>query len=79
MTLDKKEKDKDKSGNTLTKYAYYSGLGFQMIAMIGIFTYIGYAIDERLNIEKPIFTAILSLLGVCMSLYSVIRSVNKRQ
>jgi len=78
MALDKKKQEGEKETNSLSKYAYYSGLGFQMIAIIGVFTFIGYKIDERMSNEKPIFTAILSLLGVVVSLYSVIKSVNKK-
>jgi len=78
MTVNKKKHNVEKETNSLSKYAYYSGLGFQMIAIIGVFTFIGYKIDERMNNEKPIFTALLSLLGVVISLYSVIKSVNKK-
>ena len=75
--MDKKQSDK-KEGNNLSKYAYYSGLGFQMIAIIGVFTFIGIKIDEKMQNDKPICTALLSLLGVCVSLYSVIKSVSKK-
>lgn len=75
---DNKSNNGEAKGNQLSRYAYYSGLGFQMIAIIGVFTFIGYKIDEWQGNEKPIFTAILSLLGVCSSLYSVIKSVNKK-
>jgi len=78
MALDKKNRDQKEDANGLSKYAYYSGLGFQMIAIIGVFTFIGYKIDERMENQKPIFTAILSLLGVGISLYSVIKSVIKK-
>jgi len=77
MKLKKGDSKPKKEINNLSKYAYYSGLGFQMIAIIGVFTFIGYKLDERMESEKPILTAILSLLGVCVSLYSVIKSVNK--
>lgn len=76
--MDKKKQNRDKETNSLSKYAYYSGLGFQMIAIIGVFTFVGYKIDENRNSDKPIFTAVLSLVGVVVSLYSVIKSVNKK-
>ena len=77
MALFKKDPSRNEDENSLSKYAYYSGLGFQMIAIIGVFTFIGYKIDQNTDNEKPIFTAILSLLGVCASLYSVIKSIKK--
>ena len=78
MGLQKKSADPEKKENRLSKYANYSGLGFQMIAIIGVFTYIGYKIDQNRESQKPIFTAVLSLIGVCVSLYSVIRSIKKQ-
>ena len=74
----KKDSDKKGNGNSLSKYAYYSGLGFQMIAIIGVFTFIGYKIDQNTDNQKPVLTAIFSLLGVCISLYTVIKSVKKQ-
>lgn len=78
MALFKKGPGRNEDENSLSKYAYYSGLGFQMIAIIGVFTFIGYKIDQNSDNEKPVFTAILSLVGVCISLYSVIKSVRKQ-
>ncbi|MXV49361.1 hypothetical protein GS399_00135 [Pedobacter sp. HMF7647] len=59
----------------LNAYAKYSALAFQMIGIIGLFTFAGYKIDENRNSKQPIFTAILSLAGVFISLYLVIRSI----
>lgn len=65
--------------SSLGKYAYYSGAAFQMLAIIGVFTYAGYRIDDARQSEKPIFTAILALIGVCISIYTVIRAVTSRK
>lgn len=61
------------------KYAYYSGVGFQMLAIICAFAYAGHRIDESKQSEKPVFTAILALVGVCISIYTVIRMVTRRK
>lgn len=61
------------------KYAYYSGIGFQMLVIIAVFTYIGYRIDQSRDADTPIFTALLSLLGVCLSIYNVIRAVTRKK
>ncbi|WP_118193256.1 AtpZ/AtpI family protein [Albibacterium indicum] len=79
VNKDRRSTEQEGKGNQLSRYAYYSGLGFQMIAIIGVFTFIGYKIDAWQGNEKPIFTAVLSLVGVCSSLYSVIKSVNKKK
>ena len=68
----KPESDNEKSGNN---YLKFSGMGFQMIATIGIFTYAGYKIDESAHHSTNWVTALLSLAGVFVSLYLVIRSV----
>jgi hypothetical protein len=69
---EQKENRDDNPGNS---YLKYSGLGFQMIAIIGAFTYAGYKIDESANHTVKWVTAALSLTGVFISLYVVIRSV----
>ncbi|WP_426669010.1 AtpZ/AtpI family protein [Mucilaginibacter sp. McL0603] len=61
----------------MNAYAKYSGMGFQMIAIIGIFTFAGYKIDEAAHHQVRWVTAILSLIGVLVSLYIVIVSLKK--
>lgn len=65
--------------NSLKNYIKFSAMGFQMLATIGIFAFIGYKIDEKRKSNTPIFTAVLALLGTVASLYQVIRSLNKRK
>ncbi|MGZ3751082.1 MAG: AtpZ/AtpI family protein [Mucilaginibacter sp.] len=70
--------EEDENGKReLSDYAKYSAMGFQMIAIIGICTYAGYKIDQSANHQTKWVTAILSLAGVLISLYVVIRSVKK--
>ncbi|MDF2431089.1 MAG: hypothetical protein JWP44_720 [Mucilaginibacter sp.] len=71
--MEKNKKDDDRS--PVNGYLKYSGMGFQMIAIIGLFTYAGYKIDQSANHPVKWVTAILSLIGVFVSLYVVIRSV----
>ncbi|TKC12202.1 AtpZ/AtpI family protein [Pedobacter polaris] len=62
-----------------TNFAKYTGIAFQMLATIGLLVFIGYKIDEHQKSAKPIFTAILGLLGVIISLVQVVRSLNKNK
>jgi len=64
--------DNNKSGNN---YAKFSGIGFQMIAIIGIFTYAGYKLDQAAGHQLKWATAALSLTGVFISLYVIIKSL----
>lgn len=57
-------------------YVKYSSLGFQMIAIIGVFAYAGYKIDTSAGHQVKWVTAALSLTGVFISLYIIIRSVS---
>ncbi|MDB5133065.1 MAG: hypothetical protein JWR02_2814 [Mucilaginibacter sp.] len=65
------QKDDENPGNS---YLKYSGMGVQMIVIIGAFTYAGYKIDEAAKHPVKWVTAILSLAGVFISLYLVIKS-----
>ena len=48
-----------------------------MIFVIGIFAFAGYKIDQYRNSQQAWFTAGLSLLGVVIAIYQVLRAVNK--
>lgn len=60
-------------------YAVYSGIGFQMIAIIGAFTFAGHYLDQSTGSSQPIWTAILALIGVCISIYTTIKMVIGRR
>lgn len=72
--MTKKKSDKKESLN----YLYYTGIGFQMLATIGLFTFIGFKIDAYKGNPPSIITGGFSLLGVCISMYSIIKSLTKR-
>ncbi|WP_448633985.1 AtpZ/AtpI family protein [Pedobacter panaciterrae] len=59
------------------KYVKYSGLGFQMILVIAVFTYAGYKIDELNHHKIQWVTCIFSLIGVLISIYLVITSLSE--
>jgi len=65
-----------KKKKQLNNYLRFSGLGFQMLAIIGICTWLGHYVDSNQTREFPLFTVILSLFGVGASLYLVFKEVN---
>ena len=68
----------DENGDSpMSAYVKYSGLGFQMIAIIGVFAFAGYKIDESAHHQVRWVTAVLALIGVFISLYIVIVSLKK--
>lgn len=60
-------------------YAFYSGLGFQLMVTILIFTGIGYYLDEKYLSMKPLFIIIFSLLGIGVGFINIIRQVLRKQ
>ena len=66
------EENEQKDNGSLAKF---TGIAFQMIAVIGIFTYAGYKIDQAANHSTKWITAMLSLIGVMVSIYIVIKSL----
>ena len=48
-------------------------MGFQMIAIILLFYWAGSKLDDRAGSEKPIYTAILTVLGVFAGLYLMLK------
>jgi F0F1-type ATP synthase assembly protein I len=69
----KKKYQKNRQNRNLNDFARYSGIAFQMIAIILITTWGGIKLDKITGTEKPVFTIILSLLGVFAAIYTVIK------
>ena len=49
----------------------------KMILIILAFTYGGFKLDEQVDMEFPVFTLILILLGVSLAIYSMIKDLIK--
>lgn len=61
----------------LQSYAKYSGIAFQMLAIIVIGSFAGVKLDEKFPNAYPLFTITLSLLSIAMAMYYVIKQVSK--
>jgi hypothetical protein len=64
---------KNEKQKPLNAYAKYSGLGIQMAVIIGGGCYGGYKLDEYYHNQTPIFTIILSLASIAISMYLVLK------
>ena len=62
-----------KPSNAVVKY---SGLAFQMLAIIGICTWLGMWLDRRFGLATPWCTLGLALFGVVGAMVRVIREAN---
>ena len=78
MLPDPKNQNNNKESG-LQSYARYSGLAFQMIAIILVFVWAGRKIDEIYFQGRSIFIIVFSLLGVSISIYYVLKDLLKIQ
>lgn len=74
----KKKILKKASGKDLKDWAKYSGMAFQMFATIFITTWGGVKLDKLADNKTPVFTIILSLLGVFAAIYSVLKDFMRK-
>jgi len=72
----KKEKSDDAGG--LTAYSRYSTIAIQMVVIILGSSFGGVKLDQVAG-TKPLFTVILSLLGVSAAMWLVIKDAIKRK
>ena len=73
----KKKNLKNPENKGLNDFARYSGMAFQMIAIILITTWGGIELDKLAKFNTPVFTIILSLLGVFAAIYTALKDFIK--
>jgi F0F1-type ATP synthase assembly protein I len=72
------QKNRKSSPNKgLNDFGRYSGMAFQMIAIILITTWGGVQLDKLAKFHTPVFTIILSLLGVFAAIYTAVKDFIK--
>ena len=70
-----KEDQEQKTKERLNAFARFSGIGFQIIIIIGLGVYAGVKLDENYPNKYSLFTIICSLAAIGIALYSVIKQV----
>lgn len=79
MEEQQKEKNPKKSSDKgIRDFARYSGIAFQMIAIILVTTWGGVRLDKVVSWKTPVFTIVLSLLGVFAAIYFMVRDFIKK-
>ena len=73
----KEKKPKGSLNKGLTDFTRYSGMAFQMLAIILATTWGGIKLDKLAGFSKPVFTIILSILGVFAAIYTAIKDFLK--
>lgn len=59
----------------LSSYVQFTGVAFQMMAIIGVFAFIGYQLDKYYQHQVQWATALSCVIGVVVSIYQTIRQL----
>lgn len=71
------KKNKNKLSGSLSAYAKYSSLAFQMMFIILAGVFGGIHLDKWLGWKFPVFTVVLSILAVFLAIYYAIKDFLK--
>jgi F0F1-type ATP synthase assembly protein I len=73
----KKKNPKNLQNKGVKDFARYSGMAFQMISIILITVWGGVKLDKLTGWHTPVFTIVLSLLGVFAAIYTSLKDFIK--
>lgn len=65
----------NKNNKPFNSYARFSGIAIQMIVIIAIGTFGGIKLDAYFQNKNDVFTIILSLVSVLLSIVYVVRNI----
>ena len=65
----------DKNKKQLTAYAKYSGIGLQMLLIIGLGTFACVKLDEKFPNKHNLYTVFLSLASVLVAIFYVVKRI----
>ena len=73
----KKSENRKNHQSSLNSYVKYTGLAFQMIAIILVGVIGGIQLDKVVPMEFPLFTVLFTILSVIFSMYYAIKDFIK--
>jgi len=73
----KSSKNQKNNQSNLSNYAKYSTIAFQMIAIILVGVFGGIKLDQIVRLEFPVFTVVLTIVSVILSMYYAIKDLLK--
>ncbi|SHI33764.1 Putative F0F1-ATPase subunit Ca2+/Mg2+ transporter [Hymenobacter daecheongensis DSM 21074] len=79
MPADAPPPPKSNDSDRLRSFAKYSGLGFQMLAIIGLCTWGGLKLDAYFQNKNPWYTIGLMVFGLLAATYQIIRAVSRNE
>ncbi len=74
----KEKSPKETTNKGIKNFTRYSGMAFQMIGIILVTTWGGVKLDKLTGWKTPVFTIVLSLLGVFAAIYVTIKDFMKK-
>lgn len=77
MDNNKDQKKDQKPKKQLKNAAILTGIGLQMGVTIYLFVLLGKWLDTNYNDGEKLYIIIMTLLGVAISLYAVLKQVNR--
>ncbi|PWH83858.1 hypothetical protein DIS18_04705 [Algibacter marinivivus] len=77
MSHNPNNKENQNQGKPLKNVAILSGIAIQMGVTIYVFVMLGKWLDSKFNDGNKLFIIIATLLGVAVSLYVVLKQVNR--
>ena len=75
--IQRKKNPKNSENNGVKNFAKYSGMAFQMMGIILLTTWGGIKLDKLAGFQNPVFTIILSLIGVFAAIYIAVKDFIK--
>ena len=71
------ESNKSKPESQPNNSMRYSGLAFQMLAILGLATWGGLSLEAYLNLKFPVFTILFLVVALIGIIYMLIRALNE--
>lgn len=71
---DPSQEQKPKAYNS---YLKYSGLAIQLLVTIGVFAWLGYKIDDWLELRYPVFLIVFVFAAFAGMMYQLYKSIDK--
>lgn len=71
------EPSRNKKLRPINNYLKYSSLGIQLLAALGVFGWLGFELDQYLELKFPVFMLLFGFGAFGGMMYQVYRSINR--
>lgn len=78
MAESREPSQRNKKLSHYNSYIRYSGLAIQLLVVLGVFGWVGYKIDQWLELKFPAFLLLLGFSSFAGMMYQIYRSINRQ-